>query len=197
MTDRPIIFSGPMVLALLDGSKTQTRRLARRTTPRRIGGGHYPAPTIWQKVQPGDRLWVREAFRLRDDQDAKPPSQDWWKSGAWYFADDPALEPSGCGGGAGKLRPSIHMPRWASRLTLAVSEVRRQRVQDISRNDCGYEGFRLGLTGRGMPSPYDFERFWCSLHSKPGALWEDNPEVVALTFTVHKCNIDKMARDDA
>lgn len=169
MTDRPIIFSGPMVLALLDGRKTQTLRLV--TSP-------------LAKAQPGDRLWVREAFRLRADQDHKPPSQDWWKSTASYAADGAA--PTGCGGGPGKLRPSIHMPRWVSRLTLVVIAVRLERLKDIKRADVIAEG-----DSNCVDDPLFFPAIWDTLH-KPGARWEDNPRVVVLTFTVHQQNIDRL-----
>lgn len=163
--DRPIIFGAESVRSILDGRKTQTRRVV-KPQPRFT---HYLQPMfgaspdghvfgesgLWREVGPdypdcgeddrrcpfgavGDRLWVREAFRLRADQDDRPPSEDWWKSGAWYQAD--GSEPSGCGGGPGKLRSPIHMPRWASRITLEVTDVRVERLQEITEADAIAEG---------------------------------------------------------
>src|SRR3990167_735907 len=121
MKERPILFSTPMVQAILEGRKTQTRRIVKQSpiaagldwslwydekldaqlNQRQFAQLHCPYG------KPGDRLWVRENFRLSADQDDKPPSQDYWKSGAWYAADSEG-EPSGCAGGAGRLRSAIH-----------------------------------------------------------------------------------------
>lgn len=199
MKERPIIFSGPMVRAILDGRKTQTRRVVK------------PQPTYatWTEIYshvghaggvpercphgvPGDRLWVREAFRLTRSQDHKPPSQDWWKSSAWYEADR-IEEPSGCGGGMGKLRPSIYMPKWASRVMLEVVDVRVERLQEITEKDAESEGV--------TPFPHDpegdcwtdgknrtaFEYLWGEIHGYPGAKkngrdWESNPWVWVISF---------------
>jgi hypothetical protein len=198
MTDRPILFSAPMVRALIDGRKTQTRRLAHRRVPFFKGSPHYRLfPTNWQGVGLGDRLWVRETFRLRADQDHKPPSQDWWKSGAWYEAD--GAEPSGCGGGAGKKRAAIHMPRWASRLTLEVTETHRHRLQAIAISDARDEGVDYWpehIEGRRDPFPVErFKEIWIALHGVD--CWDANPEVMALTFVVHNCNIDAMPKREA
>lgn len=166
----PILFSGDMVRAILEGRKTQTRRPVRAGDP--FGGIRYAGPCAadaepcspmrrcdqgenhvhyadgfhWKNMKcpygvPGDELWVREAFRLRADQDAEPPSQDRWKDSAWYEADQGGHSPTGCAGGPGKLRPSIHMPRWASRITLKVTDVRVQRLMDASEADIIAEGF--------------------------------------------------------
>lgn len=193
MTDRPILFSGPMIRALLSGAKLQTRRLAWRVTKRRLGGGTYPRSTLWQKVRPGDHLWVRETWapttanpNIVFKADSRDLCGDFWTS----VADDP----SGVG-----WKPSIHMPRWASRLTLVVTETRMQRVQDMVRCDAIAEGAQWLEDAAGWTMDdklvwgYPKEAFsglWNSLHG-PGS-WEANPEVVALTFAVHQCNIDRM-----
>ncbi len=188
MTDRPIIFSSSMVHAILreietpGTGKTMTRRL-------------LSSPLA--KAESGDRLWAKENFRLRRDQDSKPPRDDWWKSGAWYFADDPQLIPSGCGGGAGKLRPSIFMPRWASRLTLHVIETRTERLQDITEADAKAEGLTMTEDGFWLPGLCDyavwaFRELWDSLHRKPGTCWDDNPEIVAIGFRPVLGNIDSL-----
>jgi hypothetical protein len=101
MTDIPIIFSGPMVRALLAGRKSMTRRLASRD----VGGhGGQSGPTRWLLVKPGDRLWVREAFCGDMHGFGGPPSQWSRDCPIWYMADG---EPQD-----GDPRPSIHMPRW-------------------------------------------------------------------------------------
>lgn len=205
MNDRPIIFSAPMVRALLDRRKTMTRRLAWRTCKLCNGRGYHVRehdqecipcricreellPSPWQRVRPGDRLWVRESWSNAGD-------------GFGYMADHPG-DPRGLG-----WRPSIHMPRQASRLTLVVTATRIEPVQAISEADALAEGivvFHSGDTRMlGIPTldghAYDhagltgretFWSLWCDLHG-PGA-WAANPDVVALTFTVHRGNIDRM-----
>ena len=202
--DYPIIFSPPMVRALLDGRKTMTRRI----------------PTAqWRKVAPGDRLWVRENW-----QDYCPL----W-DGAWcghgttedivtehlpvYRADpsDRHLRgPEGKQGVPLKWRPSIHMPRWASRLTLAVTATKIERLQDIGWKDAIAEGIERGdpmpevpnshgtIWHNGMTDPLNdwtrdptqaFRDLWTAIHGDDA--WAANPEVIALTFTVHKGNIDR------
>lgn len=183
MTDRPIIFSAPMVRALLDGRKTQTRRIY-RVPP----GSYVEQGRIWAMTDgcphgdaalpyaPGDRLWVREAF-------TEVPM-----IGPRYYAtnDIPASFK--------KVSP-IHMPRWASRLTLTVTEVRVQRLQEISEEDARSEGFGSLITtvdklGPSITARDGFREIWHTLHG-PGA-WDANPWVAALTFTVHRQNIDQM-----
>lgn len=184
MKDRPIIFSAPMARALLEGRKTQTRRLA-------------SSPLA--KVRPGDRLWVREAWHPHDGWNLLV--QEGLRPGpkvAVYRADRPTA--------VSKWRPSIHMPRWASRLTLTVSDTRRQRLQDISAQDCIAEGIDprphlcgcevCALTSQLCPATASsivlaFAELWRSLHGAES--WDANPEVVALTFTVELRNIDSPA----
>jgi hypothetical protein len=181
MKDHPIIFSAPMVLALLAGRKTQTRRLAWRTRIEREEGriSGLQIPSAWQRVKPGDRLWVREAHKRSDTRaDYKA---DWHATDLHRFT----------------WQPSIHMPRWASRLTLTVTEVRVQRLQEISEADAMAEGAPCCTTdGEGAffedakrgTHVCGFAGLWNSLHG-PDA-WAANPEVVALTFTVEQRNID-------
>lgn len=202
----PIIFSGAMVRALLEGRKVQTRRLAWKPWPEGEPippHGANPKETPWQRIQPGDLLWVRENFRLRADQDGKPPSEDWWKAGAWYQASDPLLTPSGCAGGAGKLRPCIHMPRWASRLTLRITDVSMQSLAEINREDAiaegmceNAEGFWFTEPGHKLPfarTPQQgFKVLWNTLHGLGS--FEENPDVVVLQFEVIRQNVDAYLR---
>lgn len=226
MADRPIIFSAPMVRALLAGRKTQTRRVLKTqpdTTGDPSGSGEWGAVNrygYWRpaaEVRPyqvGDQLWAREALDLGDI--TRPIGH------ATYAADgaDVDLRHSGAAVWAGEYKrrfvPSIHMPRWASRLTLTVTDVRVQRLQDISNEDAIAEGIEPhghAFSGYGKHAdvwmaPYDsFASLWNSIHGpKPrkragGTLpprkvgvetWDQNPWVCALTFEVHHCNIDNM-----
>jgi hypothetical protein len=180
MADRGIIFSGPMVRSLLDDSKSQTRRLA--SSPLR-------------KVAVGDRLYVREAWHVRSrfsDVVEIGYRASERRSHTEYVAQVPnemAVPGKGKWPEFPKYGPSIHMPRWASRLTLIVTEVRKRPLCPISIHDIRAEGVRdLDGTGHGKA----WVALWNGLHTKPGERWEDNPEIVALTFSVHHCNIDRM-----
>lgn len=231
MADRPVIFSAPMVKALLEGRKSQTRRvlkLPKRThsggpiyerpdmggwAATTIGGGgcftvgrdgrRLPVPerpAIWHQTtgvvmalpfDVGDRLWVREAFRGSKDYDAYPPRE--WSHWPVHYEADGAPDPRDEVGENGKLRSPIHMPRWASRLTLTVTDVRVQRLQEISGEDCLAEGACeaafLPLTDQDAEEAREaFRSLWTSLHG-PDA-WDANPWICALTFTVSRGNID-------
>ena len=119
MKERPILFSGEMVRAILDGRKSQTRRVVK------------PEPPSWcEKAGVSvTRLWVQETWLPR----AKATD-------AVYRADFDEIEAAGIGGMYGGWRPSIHMPRWASRITLELIDVRVGRVQEISETDAMREG---------------------------------------------------------
>lgn len=202
MTDRPIIFSAPMVRALLDGRKSQTRRVL-KPQPEYLGGyGDEADPEEWGWIgddgtplsvldicpngyRTGDRLYVREAFSYEaldvDRNGFMPP---------WYWADG---NPES--GNYTRLRPSIHMPRWASRLTLTVTDVRVQRLNNISAADAIAEGCHVYANSATIdcdtPDPRtEYRALWNSIHG-PEA-WALNPWVCALTFETHRCNIDQM-----
>lgn len=220
MTERPILFSGPMVRALLDGRKTQTRRVikpqpvlsgdwAEWPHPKR-GFGTYSCQFASSVVEagdrlpyaPADRLWVKETWRGALSFDHLKPADlpvgavQWEADGSKHF-DDFA---------AGKLRPSIFMPRWASRITLMVTDVRVQRIQDITEEDAKAEGASQSpmpeldepLSSGGklyQPNHRDgFRTLWDSLNADRGFSWYANPWVVAIAFTVHQQNIDRMAQ---
>ena len=181
MTDRPIIFSAPMVRALLDGRKTQTRRVLKPP----YGTLEYRPDGTWRpictKFFPGDRLWVREAWLTSGKN----------QEGGWelwdYALGAPEAQPDWV-----RKMPSIHMPRWASRLTLTVTEVRVQRLQEITAEDCTAEGIPWEPDAL-APYEWSVSRFadlWNSLHG-PDA-WAVNPWVCALTFTVQRGNIDRV-----
>lgn len=188
LSDRPIIFSGPMVQALLDGRKTMTRRLAQRAetnirTVERTGESYRPTP--WQRAVPGVRLWVKENFQIHEGTPDHPPE-------IVYAATEERH-------GTLAWRPSIYMPRALSRLTLVVTATKIERLKDISEEDAAAEGVSseggkhwvAGFNDETYTTYSKAEAFrglWEAIHGK-GA-WRENPEVVALTFTVHKQNID-------
>ncbi len=226
MADLPIPFSAPMVRALLDGRKTQTRRVlkpqpdARATFQglERDGKALFTIGCIYGKRRlpyaPGDRLYVREAWRCEARYDDLAP-RDIPSSAPIYYAADPDPRDSepGC---AGRYRHARFMPRWASRLTLTVTDVRVQRLADLTDEDAIAEGVTRcawaedmagdgrhewhvpehkpgeypGLTNA-YPSPVAaFWELWNSLHGE-GA-WERNDWVAAYTFTVQHGNIDQI-----
>lgn len=185
MKERPILFSGSMVRAILDGRKTQTRRVV--TNARPYTATDNGIDILWATGslrcpygQPGDRLWVRETWCLRPE-------------GYGYRADNnPDNNPL-------KWGPSIHMPRWASRITLEVTGVRVERVQDISEEDARAEGIRATRLSHGSvvyhtdsyPTPNIYgsaqERFvnlWHSINTPRGYPWESNPWVWVVAFKV-------------
>lgn len=261
---KPIIFSAPMVRALLDGRKTQTRRLLTKPLPPADASGvrawfappDVPTkgiPNQWAEsglwafrnsdeedpenacggynrycgplpFRPGDRAYVREAHLIRRAIPCLPHEMDWQSlSGpvVHYLADGGELRHEGdrrtgrgiYHGPVEKARPSIHMPRWASRLTLFVEAVRVQRLQDISEADAIAEGISehpcegphrgpdatywtaergsKDYLGRTTPIAA-YGALWDSLHTDPGTRWEDNPWIYALTFRVNRGNVDHL-----
>lgn len=198
MTDRPILFSGPMVRALLDGRKTQTRRVLKPQPNRMNGGkplnngrGSYSSEFGWTRLPygRGDRLWVREAWKCEERFHVVAP-RDLPPRVPVYYSADPDLRDSspGC---AGRQRAGMHIPRWASRLTLIVTDVRVQRLQQISEVDAIREG--VTLIEESIEDPrMAFMWLWDSLNASRGFGWDGNPWVCALTFTVHQQNIDQM-----
>jgi len=202
--DIPIIFSAPMVRALLDGRKTMTRRLAWKA-PREIEGanlrlghmitgGKFYAAAPWQRVKPGDRLWVREGWKPHSLYAGMKP-REMPKANIFYLADD-KYSPSNITG-----RPSIFMPRWASRLTLVVSAVKIERLQKITNADAIAEGCGVNFdhdhperTRESFPAER-FRDLWMKLHGPDS--WDANPDIVAINFAVHKINIDALPKVDA
>lgn len=238
MTARPILFSGPMVRALLDGRKTQTRRVMKPQPPattmsfyqtpstapdggrwialngpvgRGIGIKNYGIPH-----QTGDLLWVRENWA---DVNTESGPAFLYRAGGYHFCADDAYPVEyerypGCifsmwcsdllrGEPDHSWRPSIHMPRWASRLTLRVTDIRAERLQDISEEDAAAEGCPgwyspqhpdFGVTDGRMPHE-EFSELWDSINGKrSGCSWGDNPWVWAISFDVVHQNVDDVLR---
>lgn len=185
--ERPILFRGAMVRAILVGRKRQTRRVMRPQPPvdtaemRRgvtglfVGFGRNGRETCVERYCPygvvGDRLWVRETW-LHDC-----PHCDDRRCGnadhVYYRAteNDPSIFP--------KWEPSIHMPRWASRIRLTITSVRAQRLQWSGGADALWEGVEplFGETSGGA-----FVRLWDSINAKRGFGWLTNPWVWVIGF---------------
>ncbi|WP_226783172.1 hypothetical protein [Oceaniglobus trochenteri] len=221
MREKSMIFSVPMVRALLDGSKTQTRRVfwTRKDLPpphsvARNGSGFIACwdggarHDIEHLPKSGDRLWVREAWQ-EFFQDELPPERQSSNAGRMGIPACPGRRsvvgfradgelPDHPQHGKAIWRPSIHMPRWASRLTLTVTDVRVQRLQEISSTDAGAEGCPGYYNAPGAdPDLTDdetvlgqFRTLWDTLNARRGFGWDENPWVVAYSFTVGRGNID-------
>jgi hypothetical protein len=206
--ERPILFSGEMVRAILDGRKTQTRRVVKNPEYFGCFTGDCPhgdqalcdaaigdfAKTNCPYGVIGDRLWVREACRGEELENGE--------DGVRYMADNGwEIIPNNARAAMKWLRlhnyrksqnavvPSIHMPRWASRINLEITNVRVQRLRDISKEDAISEGLSPGLFGGTYRAPGfaldrdaigAYEAVWESINGKGS--WERNPWVWAITF---------------
>lgn len=167
MTERPILFSGPMVNAILAGTKTETRRLASNRNCARI--------------EAGDILWVREAWAPADHMVFHGPRED--PVAIAYRADRQVLvhecvppwkaETAFWNWALFKWRPSIFMPKFACRIRLRVLSVRVESLHDL--------GYRAVLD-EGLATVGDFMEGWDKLNNKPGCRWTDNPEVRVIAF---------------
>ncbi len=219
MKERPILFSAEMVKAILAGRKTQTRRIFKGLTPPDCIGNHSCVVEDgvakfhlnerlamhegeWTKCpygKPGDRLWVRETWRTDASLDRKSPRL-FTKWPVEYLADGCRLEHGATYGHTdGKPRPSIFMPRWASRITLEITGVRVERLQEISEEDAKAEGVDRACSdpyeiaaaescddpGYFSPTSYSegFELAWNEINGKH-ASWASNPWVWVVEFRV-------------
>lgn len=202
MRERPILFNGAMVRAMLAGQKTQTRRAIK---PQPIEASFLDAPGQHRPSvdedgrlriatstgvhlltcpygQPGDRLWVREAWGIALCGSRVPLSIAEWPDG-WptdrlrYAADGKPL-------GTAVTRPSVHMPRWACRLVLEITAVRIERLQDISEEGAlagGVDQFAVGMalaTGVDCAARALFRELW----ERAGGDWDSNPWVWVIEF---------------
>lgn len=225
MKERPILFSGPMVRAILEGRKTQTRRIINRVvgvgfvtefqesdTPgydfimrdKRALWNDLTITSLRQRCPYGgfgDQLWVREAFRFSSAHDDLSPGKVPVGDKVEYFADTTAHHYLD-----GRCRPSIHMPRWASRITLEITGIRAELLNNISEDDAIAEGLsgitkdgklvKYGIPDRdGLPGNDDYgwhwsefekdsrlayRKLWESING-PGS-WDANPWVWVVEF---------------
>lgn len=180
MKERPILFNAEMVRAILDGRKTQTRRMVKpqpipfgedspfthATLKEHVGKPWMPVGGVfqdaWQKPfgTVGDRLWVRETWRVDGVNRAIAlKGEASYRDEGVYRADligDRMIDDA-------PWIPSIHMPRWASRIDLEITAVRVERVQDISENDAFREG--IVLSNKAEQTYYgQFSRLWQSIY---------------------------------
>jgi len=211
MTERPILFSAPMVNAILEGRKTQTRRMMEVQPPDWYDGyvdkASNDAFAVWLGEtekddatqggelkfpygNEGDTLWVRENFRFGTGYDnVKPsavPKEPFVK--IWYEADGDTPPH-----GFGKQRPSIFLPRYFSRLTLRITDIRVERLQSISEEDAqaegaayhnggaiGNSGWRHDLKDVHPTARQSFGRLWCEINGRES--WDSNPFVWVIGF---------------
>lgn len=186
MRERPILFNGAMVRAILDGRKTVTRRAVKDLEPgcRYQGlepdGRHlFTKGPAYGKVscpygEPGDRLWVRETFAVYGDEKF---------AAIHYRADRPHhVAQKGMG-----YKPSIHMPRWACRILLEVTDVRVERLQAITYEQAAAEGVHRDqrmwfATDEGGPAFKYPEQAFAQLWRQTGGDWDANPWVWVVEF---------------
>ncbi|TRM53255.1 hypothetical protein YH64_009140 [Achromobacter sp. LC458] len=203
MRERPILFSGPMVRAILAGNKTQTRRAVKEPISGWLNNANGSHKVMDGQVfnysfdqhlgncpygKPGDRLWVRETWAFGIHALAAKRDED----GPFVYAADGTTHGRLCE----RWRPSIHMPRHACRLMLEITGVRVERLNDISEEDVDAECFGGDYPTRVLPDlfpghPDDwshlsmeqcFQRLWESING-PGS-WDANPWVWVVEFRV-------------
>jgi hypothetical protein len=190
--EKPIIFSKPMVQAILDGIKTQTRRVIDLHPPYTYveenwaTGEYYKAFSMDEygdyhnlpcpKGNVGDILWVKETYRTDARYDHMKPTDIPHNAPIEYFTDIQFH--------IGKIRPSIFMCRWMSRITLEITGVRVERVQDITEDDTTAEGMWKDPCDQYAPTnKAQFMTLWDEINGKKHP-WESNPYVWVINFKV-------------
>jgi hypothetical protein len=164
MKEHPILFSGEMVRAILDGRKTQTRRVVKKE---------------WEKIEDcpygkiGDRLWVRENFIKLNDESLiyRVDRMMKWPDGSWHQAAKDFKF---------KWKPSIHMPRYASRITLEITDVRVELLKAISNDDARAEGIPIDSEA----VVWSYRQIWEAINGEGS--WDKNPWVWAISFKMVK-----------
>jgi hypothetical protein len=192
--ERPILFKSDMINAIRDNCKTMTRRVIKPQMPYSMGENCKLKFTACPYGQIGDRLWVRERFSLAYEGqmetdtgyiDVNPliPYQDKIPKELQenlcvsYYADFNSPLEAGDG-----YWPSIFMPRWASRITLEITSIRVERVQDISEQDAIAEGINPEEHPFDAPPIMQFALLWDSINAKRGYSWGSNPSVWVVEF---------------
>ena len=213
MKERPILFSASMVRAILEGRKTQTRRIC-KSVKHPDFGCEMAASELVKEAQhvidracpygrPGDRLWVRETFQGplvgEDEQSDYYANSDKYRSPRYCeYKADGGPKPEFMTGDDDlvcRWKPSIHMPRWASRITLEITGVRVERLQDISEADAIAEGcYKIEegsaiyyadhlpkpAKGRATDAVSAYTMLWESINGLDS--WESNPYVWVIEF---------------
>jgi hypothetical protein len=195
INERPIVFSSPMIQAILAGRKTMTRRVMKSQPPANISSAscwadgmwridHEPVPNMLPDGQQlgntvgirvrcpcgrvGDRLWVRESWH--------PVAELSYCTGPEHIRF--AASVGEAEWATTRWKPSIHMPRWASRITLEITGIKVERLQEIDEVDACLEGV-LACEGSRVAS---FAGLWDRLNSKRGFGWTSNPWVWVVSF---------------
>ncbi|CAH5114672.1 hypothetical protein AI2803V1_3729 [Klebsiella pneumoniae] len=206
MTERGMIFNAEMVRAILDGRKTQTRRIMKPQPEPCPRGGHWWPSNVFKTMlhveeemqngqggwgglvgdacpfgDVGDRIWVRETFCPVDD--TQYGGEKWvdYRATPKFEASHPAgwdCAPNDAE--ALKWRPSIHMPRWASRILLEITDVRVERLKSISDRDALREGCSAADMKSGDCVADVFARLWASIYGSDS--WNANPWVWVIEF---------------
>lgn len=212
MKERPILFNADMVRAILSGRKTQTRRVVK---PQPIWVYDCSVPVLTTDAEPkgeikcpygvpSDRLWVRETW--------SHTGQGIWAVGDVRYTNDGHFVYRADGEIKGGWFPSLHMPRWASRITLEIVSVRVERLQDIGEEDAEKEGIRSAYVNAAPPLHSEiryiapgvrmtdvhgevdddapahrtaknaFSCLWDSIYAKRGFGWDANPYVWVIEF---------------
>ncbi|EFB4450740.1 hypothetical protein K2905_003764 [Escherichia coli] len=190
MKERGMIFNGEMVRAILGGNKTQTRRIVEekfygRAVAAELLAKHCPYG------QPGDRIWVRETYRVHGKATDvatlvyRASVRNSWTEQTHRVPVEVCNKPV-----SEKWTPSIHMPRWASRILLEITDVRVERLNAISQEDAQAEGMELTGwrptysdpdSGGEVMTPYDnFAELWSSIYGDES--WKANPWVWVISF---------------
>jgi hypothetical protein len=193
---KPIIFSTPMVQAILDGRKTQTRRIVkpqpssgiRKSVFVKSGLEDGHGREIKPRYQPSDILWVRETWyyeeHMHDLTEGEPDLASGRYSHRYVYKADNRDYPVNVGVGEHGWKPSIHMPREAARIFLQVTNVRVERLQDITEEDAIAEGMSKTLVDgvTFISAKGKFHALWDTLYAKCGYSWENNPWVWVYEF---------------
>lgn len=224
---RPILFNGAMVRALLEGRKTNTRRVVKPQPDvsdngcwdwHFVRGGFRGAASTHLESFPkmarpycpfgrvGDLMYVRETFvqgSEYEDGQPKEAEDGGYVEKIWYRASDPSF----CWDHDGEKdhdnppwKPSIHMPKWASRLTLEITGVRVERLQDISEEDAKAEGIGEGEQDECLhtnPTAYNaFKQLWDGIngYGTPSS-WDANSWVWVIEFKVHNKNVESLINE--
>lgn len=200
MKERGMIFNGEMVRAILDGRKTQTRRIMAPQPADDIERGIFPNPEAigWKSSlrhkhgsttahfcpygKPGDRIWVREAFRVHSRATDvatlvyKASERNSWTEQTHRVPVAVCNKPAT----PEKWTPSLHMPRWASRILLEITNVRVERLKSISDCDAIREGCSTADMKSGDCVADVFARLWASIYGDES--WNSNPWVWVIEF---------------
>lgn len=208
MKERPVIFNSEMVRAILSGRKTQTRRVVSdrhlhlidvasqvgECYPLESGIDHANSQSYYREHCPfgqvGDRLWVRETWQgpLVDEEhldDYRANADKFQAPEFCEYAADGGTRPEFCDlddNTRQGWRPSIHMPRWASRITLEITAVRVERLNDIGVDDAKAEGVKAGVCPghEHMMHQVAFSELWQSIYGEES--WSANPWVWVIEF---------------